>query len=547
MSLKFLAHAKSKFNSFRNLSTALPIMKDDSKFMVARITGVGQMHEWINYSVISIKDKRPQLEKNFKFPVLQHIHNPASICNGLLLLLFNGNGKIDKDTGKTTKPSPHEGLWNPTTSEIKTLPPSPASLDPSLEIWVWDGSRSSWSLVSTLVVPLPVGLYSLVGTDKLIFWNLKGDTMFFDCATRKLEKMSWVPTSPMDSHIFPGDPSKLLSAKTVGMPMQSLLGKRNEIKRKANARGNWETQTDELTQVTKEVVNEGEKTVGVESPQERVLLHLMETRKLLQMKFLAHAKSKFNSFRNLSTALPIMKDDSKFMVARITGVGQMHEWINYSVISIKDKRPQLEKNFKFPVLQHIHNPASICNGLLLLLFNGNGKIDKDTGKTTKPSPHEGLWNPTTSEIKTLPPSPASLDPRCVKMAHFYFGFGFDSASEDYKVIRLLKFRDDNKHIALTPADTNNPFSSLEIWVWDGSRSSWSLVSTLVVPLPVGSYSLVGTDKLIFWNLKGDTMFFDCATRKLEKMSWVPPFPMDSPHIFPFVESYMSYFLAKENM
>ncbi|XP_021279965.1 RGG repeats nuclear RNA binding protein A-like [Herrania umbratica] len=43
-------------------------------------------------------------------------------------------------------------------------------------------------------------------------------------------------------------------------------GRGNELKREGSGRGNWGTQTDELTQVTEEVVNESEKNLGDEKP-----------------------------------------------------------------------------------------------------------------------------------------------------------------------------------------------------------------------------------------------------------------------------------------
>ncbi|EOX96487.1 Hyaluronan / mRNA binding family isoform 4 [Theobroma cacao] len=43
-------------------------------------------------------------------------------------------------------------------------------------------------------------------------------------------------------------------------------GKKNELKREGSGRGNWGTQTDELAQVTEEVVNESEKNLGDEKP-----------------------------------------------------------------------------------------------------------------------------------------------------------------------------------------------------------------------------------------------------------------------------------------
>ncbi|KAK6260942.1 hypothetical protein SCA6_015416 [Theobroma cacao] len=43
-------------------------------------------------------------------------------------------------------------------------------------------------------------------------------------------------------------------------------GRGNELKREGSGRGNWGTQTDELAQVTEEVVNESEKNLGDEKP-----------------------------------------------------------------------------------------------------------------------------------------------------------------------------------------------------------------------------------------------------------------------------------------
>ncbi|GER52949.1 F-box protein [Striga asiatica] len=128
------------------------------------------------------------------------------------------------------------------------------------------------------------------------------------------------------------------------------------------------------------------------------------------------------------------KYKSKFIVAQHTktiGLG----CLNYLVISIEDTAHQVEKYINYPKLYH--NPVATCNGLVLLLFGGS--YDEDTD--TKTSPGEALWNPTTNELKILPPSPAILDPRDTysKSSHMYFGFGFDSTSDDYKVIRFIEW------------------------------------------------------------------------------------------------------------
>ncbi|GER44632.1 F-box protein [Striga asiatica] len=265
--------------------------------------------------------------------------------------------------------------------------------------------------------------------------------------------------------------------------------------------------------------------------------------------------------------IPIIKHETKFLVARVSRMDEEQQ-LDYSIISTKDKFPKLEKDLKYPIAQgkDHHHPSSICNGLLLLLV-----LEKDT----KP-PGEALWNPTTGELKILPPS--NFDPRMyVKMSEGYFGFGFDSESEDYKVIRLLELnpaamaelyslrsnswkqvsvvhplcmpRHSTVHfgsslIPAPPSDIptrrNNmklveycgylgamimsgvdrsleEMRSLEIWVWDGS---WSLVSTFTVHGFVNLKGIVGTDKLIFdWS--GNLMLFDCVTSKEEEIHGLP--------------------------
>lgn len=47
---------------------------------------------------------------------------------------------------------------------------------------------------------------------------------------------------------------------------RSGTGRGNELKREGSGRGNWGTETDELSGVTEEVVNEGEKNLGAEKP-----------------------------------------------------------------------------------------------------------------------------------------------------------------------------------------------------------------------------------------------------------------------------------------
>ncbi|GER52890.1 F-box and associated interaction domains-containing protein, partial [Striga asiatica] len=156
MSLNLKSKLKPLLNFCRTFSNA-PLSvgsKCKSKFIVAQHTktiGLG----CFNYLVISIEDTAHEVEKCINYPKLYH--NPVATCNGLMLLLFEGSRDEDTDT----KTSPGEALWNPTTNELKILPPSPATLNPSL-----------------------------VGSDKLIFVDVKHDMMFFDYATGKLENIA---------------------------------------------------------------------------------------------------------------------------------------------------------------------------------------------------------------------------------------------------------------------------------------------------------------------------------------------------------------------
>ncbi|GER56837.1 F-box family protein [Striga asiatica] len=236
----------------------------------------------------------------------------------------------------------------------------------------------------------------------------------------------------------------------------------------------------------------------------------------MSLNLLAHAKSKFKSFLNLYKT-PIIKDETKFLVAQ-RGVSRKvdeEEQLHCSIISTNNKFSKLEKHLKYPIPQgkDYHDPLSICNGLLLLSLPGS--YDYDKREMIKP-PGEALWNPTTGEYRVLPLPLSNFDPSpwCMNMFHGYFGFGFDSASEDYKVIRLFN-QSDGKTEEVWNEHTMKTLSILEIWVWDGS---WSLESNLTIPTDVDLQSVVGTDEeIIFLDSFGKMRFFDCETSKLKKI------------------------------
>ncbi|KAK9707432.1 hypothetical protein RND81_07G197500 [Saponaria officinalis] len=70
--------------------------------------------------------------------------------------------------------------------------------------------------------------------------------------------------------------------------------------------------------------------------------------------------------------------------------------------------------------------VNITNGIVCLCWDNN----------------LGLWNPATREFKAIPPwrEPCSV---FIKGCYFdFFGFGFDSISNDFKIVRVIRYQDD---------------------------------------------------------------------------------------------------------
>ncbi|KAL9223995.1 hypothetical protein vseg_000072 [Gypsophila vaccaria] len=88
--------------------------------------------------------------------------------------------------------------------------------------------------------------------------------------------------------------------------------------------------------------------------------------------------------------------------------------------------------------------AGVCHGLVLLLFtrDGRGGVSSENRKFTLV-----LWNPSSDVVHLLPYDPIPAHTRSVT-----FGFGYDSYSNDYFILRLSDFvcfnandSDDNDH------------------------------------------------------------------------------------------------------
>ncbi|XVF69224.1 hypothetical protein PTKIN_Ptkin11bG0063800 [Pterospermum kingtungense] len=107
------------------------------------------------------------------------------------------------------------------------------------------------------------------------------------------------------------------------------------------------------------------------------------------------------------------------------GDGPIHQ---FSAVSIeKGQNFLLKENIHFPLFEKSrHAPPSVsgpCNGLLCLCV-----ADKAI-----------LWNPSTREFKTLPPSPLQNILNTIATPILFFGLelGFDPKTDDYKVVRFF--------------------------------------------------------------------------------------------------------------
>ncbi|CAA0835969.1 Unknown protein [Striga hermonthica] len=112
----------------------------------------------------------------------------------------------------------------------------------------------------------------------------------------------------------------------------------------------------------------------------------------------------------------------------------------------RKNNPSLFKPSSFPVGRKnnpLLKPSSFPNiGMNKKNKSNYGKYPDDVDMEEDFWTKEALWNPTTNELKILPPSPATLDPRHELCVCNYFGFGYDSTSGDYKVIRFLRRSND---------------------------------------------------------------------------------------------------------
>ncbi|GAB4842265.1 hypothetical protein Ancab_040436 [Ancistrocladus abbreviatus] len=98
--------------------------------------------------------------------------------------------------------------------------------------------------------------------------------------------------------------------------------------------------------------------------------------------------------------------------------------------SLLDDSLHVFAQLKFP-FQFAEYPSfiSICNGVFCIYFSYEHKII--------------LWNPAIREVRVLQDYPIEYQEDEISSAHF--GFGFDAATNGYKVVRVLPYRDQGRN------------------------------------------------------------------------------------------------------
>ncbi|XVF46957.1 hypothetical protein PTKIN_Ptkin03bG0070100 [Pterospermum kingtungense] len=170
-----------------------------------------------------------------------------------------------------------------------------------------------------------------------------------------------------------------------------------------------------------------------------------------------------------------------------------------------------EKGKKFSVKENIHLPffencwfapivSGPCNGLLCL--HDHDKV--------------ALWNPSTREFKVLPKSSVQSHPSLDFTSYGCLGFGFDSTTDDYKVVRFVTnyFKEDEEGGDL--GDWNH-----QVELYSVKSDSWKEISVPDVQpydSPLFNNYING---FYYWPATGDTDYlilaFDMANEKFSTL------------------------------
>lgn len=84
-----------------------------------------------------------------------------------------------------------------------------------------------------------------------------------------------------------------------------------------------------------------------------------------------------------------------------------------------------------------------------------------------------MWNPFSMDYKVLPESGADYPAEPDAYSRTTFGFGYDSANDDYKVVRIVEFRNERTHIWMRS----------EAMIYGLQSNQWRRIGRFPYPLP----------------------------------------------------------------
>ncbi|XWS73865.1 hypothetical protein CRYUN_Cryun02cG0165900 [Craigia yunnanensis] len=185
--------------------------------------------------------------------------------------------------------------------------------------------------------------------------------------------------------------------------------------------------------------------------------------------------------------------------------GNTHDDIHYfSALSTeKGQNFLVKENIRLPFFENCWYAPVVsgpCNGLLCL---------HDAGKAA-------LWNPSTREFKILPQSSVQRPPSVDSTSFGCLGFGFDSKTDDYKVVRFVTYYFDENEEEGFLADWNH-----QVELYSLKSDSWKEISVPEAQ-PYGSPLFNNyINGFYYWQATGDSDYlilsFDMANEKFSTL------------------------------
>ncbi|CAA0816885.1 F-box protein CPR30 [Striga hermonthica] len=450
--------------------------------------------EGVEYCRISTSDERTYKVRQLKFPDTERstFFYPDSYCNELMLASSASYSMM------------HAALWNPTTDEVMSLPPSTAwrpLIEASSIIYYglgFDPSSQDYKSDVTDVNHTIVRIMGLFNNDKLFLGDEKSEVVLWDCTTRELKYLRicvdrWFSIiAPYVARHMP------IRRKNISPPC---------TRRDVGPRSSEVNSPHRAT--TKYVIDRGE------FQDKLCFCHLIVEHHQKNGLVGTHSRLDFTFFKHTDYFLPI--DSCRSLV----------------LVSTTNKESDLQ-----------------C-----ALWNPTTNEVKPLPESSVPLPPYTACTEINSHAFGF--DPVFLDYKVVRLLEFYdedhdevrdyfraeiYSLKNDSWKEIARPSRLLVSGLSHGSLASlvyrTPdflVTAERPFE-FEVWVWNDDGSWTRVVSQIITGAAVDDVlGIFNNDKLFLRDMKGDVLVFDLLTSELTNIgSGVEP--RECKWIYPYVES-----------